>query len=434
MTLGVQRSTLLRLAAAPLVSTRTEDDRTIDYIFSDESVARDGHTIATSGWVLDNYLKNPVFLWAHDSTAPPIGRVVRIGAEGGQLTGTVRYAGADEYPFADTIFRLTKGGFLNAASVSWKPIDWRHATDKSRPGGIDFKRQELLEVSAVPVPALASALVTARGAGIDTKPLFDWAERALDLGGFAVLPREELERLRREAKMPAGQRAPAPGVEEPTPPVRETPVEPAVIVPPKLTKRSLWHVGWLAMLLDDLGCLQKASEYEAAIEEDNSPVPGQFLEALKTLGQVLVAMTIEEVTELLAGEDEEDLSGDVMAMASPLDLKRSAFRTLRRVEPAILPGLITVMREIAAGNTLTIRNQLGVPLLRAGKVLSKENERCLRDALELHGRACDMVRSVCDKNKDDEDPEEDDDDPDADDRALRARKAAARKRKLSLAV
>jgi hypothetical protein len=191
----------LRFAIAAPISLRAEGDRTVDHIFSDESVARDGHTIATAGWKLDNFLKNPVYLWAHDSSSPPIGRVTRIVPDGALLRATVQYATADEYPFADTIFRLTKGGYINASSVSWLPIKWRYATDKARPGGVDFLEQELLEASAVPLPALASALVTARSMGIDTQPIFDWASRALDIGGFAVLPRRELEILRKESRM-----------------------------------------------------------------------------------------------------------------------------------------------------------------------------------------------------------------------------------------
>ena len=63
------------LATSAPVATRDAASRLVDYIFSDESVARDGNTIATDGWKLDNFRANPVFLWAHDSGAPPIGRV-----------------------------------------------------------------------------------------------------------------------------------------------------------------------------------------------------------------------------------------------------------------------------------------------------------------------------------------------------------------------
>lgn len=198
---AMDADTIVRSAGA--VADVGDPGRTISYIFSDESVARDGHTIASAGWELANFLANPVFLFCHDQSAPPIGRVTKIEKAGAQLRGTVEYADAETYEFADTIFRLTKGGFLNATSVSWIPLAWKYSADKTRPGGIDFTRQELLEISAVPVPALPSALVTARAQGIDTKPLFDWAERMLDAHDQVAVPRSELEALRREARMPS---------------------------------------------------------------------------------------------------------------------------------------------------------------------------------------------------------------------------------------
>jgi hypothetical protein len=198
---GIEATPTLRTSGAIAAGGK---GRSIGFVFSDESVARDGHTIATRGWELTSFQANPVFLFGHDDRSPPVGRVTRIAKSGTQLVGTVEFADEATYPFADTIFRLFKGGFLNATSVSWLPLEWKHSSDKSRPYGIDFLRQELLEISAVPVPALPTALVTARAAGIDTKPLSEWAARMLDDERSAV-PRDELETIRREARMPSGQ-------------------------------------------------------------------------------------------------------------------------------------------------------------------------------------------------------------------------------------
>jgi len=193
------------------------NSRTVKYVFSDNSVARDGHTIASAGWQLANFKNNPVFLWAHDAGALPIGKVIDIAASSTALIGTVEYATPDAYPFADTVYQLVRGGFLNATSVSWNPLTWSYSQDKARPGGIDFKTQELLEVSQVPVPALPGALATARARGINTAPIFQWAERLLDKGGTTPFPRSKLEALRTAAKMPA----PAPKVRTPFTPVND---------------------------------------------------------------------------------------------------------------------------------------------------------------------------------------------------------------------
>jgi len=176
--------------------------RLVSYILSDTSVGRDNHVIAADAWILEPFLRNPVMPWAHDTSQPPIAKWIDIGTRGNKLIGTAEYADYETYPFADTIFRLVKGGFLNAVSTAWIPREFKYTTDRSRPGGIDFSKVELLEASQVPVPALPTALATARARGIDTAPLYQWAERALDGGQTTTVPRSELEILRREAKMP----------------------------------------------------------------------------------------------------------------------------------------------------------------------------------------------------------------------------------------
>ena len=179
-----------------------EGSRVISWIFSNEAVALDFHTIKTAGWELDDYLRNPVLLFAHNQEAPPIGRTTRIETRGPLLVGDTEFASAEDYPFADTIFRLVKGGFLNAVSVSWFPLDFKPAKDRARPEGIDFLRQKLLEISVVPVPANPAALATARAMGIDIAPLNEWAQRVLDSGAPLVLPRRQLETVERETRMP----------------------------------------------------------------------------------------------------------------------------------------------------------------------------------------------------------------------------------------
>lgn len=190
-------------SAPPLVRTdaiiENSNGRMVRYTFSTPDVARDRHTIAA--WNLANFNKNPVFLWAHESDKPPIGKIVDMVDNRGTLTGTVQYATAEEYDFADTIFRLVRGGYINAVSVSWNPLEWEWSKDRSRPGGIDFKLAELLEVSQVPVPAHPDALATARTAGINLEPLREWAEKILDDGKTLIIPRNQIEALWREAKM-----------------------------------------------------------------------------------------------------------------------------------------------------------------------------------------------------------------------------------------
>jgi hypothetical protein len=124
----------------------------------------------------------------------------RNSLQGDRLIGDVEFANADIYPFADTIYRLIKGGYLKAVSVGFRPDKWAFSTDRDRPSGIDFKKQTLLEISVCPVPCNPNALGAARSAGIDTRPLTRWAERILDLRDVrAHTSRRQLESLRRLA-------------------------------------------------------------------------------------------------------------------------------------------------------------------------------------------------------------------------------------------
>ncbi|HJS88701.1 MAG TPA: HK97 family phage prohead protease [Steroidobacteraceae bacterium] len=167
--------------------------RTVDYLFSDESVGRDGHIVKNSAWRLDNFNANPVFMFQHDDSVPPIGRVLNLRVAAGALRGSVRYA---ETEFAETIYQLVRGGFLSAVSTSWQPI----AYDPMPNGrGVIFIAVDLLEISQVAVPALPSALATARGA-VNTKPLYQWAERALDTGRLCSIDRSLLQAVHRAAK------------------------------------------------------------------------------------------------------------------------------------------------------------------------------------------------------------------------------------------
>ena len=178
-------------------------ERTLRFCFSDDSVDRMGDTIAAAGWDTADFMANPVALWAHDSSAPPIGGARNVGVEGNRLLGDIEFAPPETYAFADTIYRLVLGKFLRAVSVGFLPTRYAFVdNDPDRGFGIDFLEQALLEISVCPVPANPHALQQARLKGIDTRPLVEWAERTLDGEGRASLPLGELERLRRAAKEP----------------------------------------------------------------------------------------------------------------------------------------------------------------------------------------------------------------------------------------
>jgi HK97 family phage prohead protease len=159
------------------VAAANSDSRIVTFCFSDGSVDRMNDRIDPYGWDLTSFRSNPVALWAHDSSSPPIGRVRRTYVASGRLMGDIEFASAEIYPFADQVYKLVTNRFINSVSVGFRPITWQFSDDADRGFGIDFHEQELLEISVVPVPANANALVQAavkslavRGAALAERP------------------------------------------------------------------------------------------------------------------------------------------------------------------------------------------------------------------------------------------------------------------------
>ena len=127
------------------------------FVVSNDDVDRHGDVISLQGWRLQSYLKNPVFLWAHDYTRPAIGRTRELWAEGDNLMARVEFAPTD---FAREVADLYRDGYQRGVSVGFRPIRYelRRDTDTGKALGVRFLEQELLEISAAPVPANQGAL------------------------------------------------------------------------------------------------------------------------------------------------------------------------------------------------------------------------------------------------------------------------------------
>ena len=135
-----------------------EEDRTVTVIGSTGDVDRDKDIIDIKGMDTKNYKNNPVILWSHDSSLPPIGKAESVVKSKDGLKFKIKFAEPEINAQADTIFKLFKGGYLNAFSVGFAP-DWEMASYNEKRGGFDFPKSELLELSAVNVPANQNALI-----------------------------------------------------------------------------------------------------------------------------------------------------------------------------------------------------------------------------------------------------------------------------------
>jgi HK97 family phage prohead protease len=265
----------LALASEPVVG---DTERVASFVFSDSSVDSYGDTIDVRGWDLKAFEANPIALFGHDGSKKEniIGKARNVRVQGSRLVGDIVFAEASVNPDAEMVYQMVKGGYLNAVSVGFEPVEWKAAGDKNRPGGIDFTKQKLREISIVAIPANENALVQAKAAGID------------------------VDRLQLTA--------------------------PIITRDFKVTKRGLYSVSSLASLLSELGWLQDSVEWEAEYEGDGSDIPSRLLEAMKGLGQILVDMTVEEVSELLGVEGDlaaEPTVSDIVELAAPSEAQKT---------------------------------------------------------------------------------------------------------------
>src|SRR6478672_12104327 len=118
-----------------------------------------GDSVAVEGWKLANYKRNPIVLWGHDGSMLPVGRATSVWIQGGKLKAKAELAPASVSQYAERVRSMIAAGFLNATSVGFAPIKLKFTADKSRPLGIDFLEQELLEFSIVNIPANPDALL-----------------------------------------------------------------------------------------------------------------------------------------------------------------------------------------------------------------------------------------------------------------------------------
>lgn len=165
------------------------DDSPLRVIMASEGRQADGIDLRMSGADLSRYRGNPVLGYGHSYYGRmnlPIGRVNpdTMAVDGTQLAGSLEFDQGDE--FAREVERKMRAGFLNAVSIGFDVLQWESADDNYWRGGVATK-WELSELSVVPVPMDAAALVTS-GRGLDpADPVLLGALRDLSEDEFARL-------------------------------------------------------------------------------------------------------------------------------------------------------------------------------------------------------------------------------------------------------
>jgi hypothetical protein len=158
-----------------------------------------------SGWKLDNYKRNPVFQNAHQygDILFTLGRalVTEVRSGSSSTTPPLRHSttpylfqriefACDINPMAKIAYGLYKGKFLNAVSVGFLPLRWEDGSSESSSSSSSssirrrYLEQELLEVSAVGIPANPNALALGLKSGAieksDLRDTFDLLRLTLE--------------------------------------------------------------------------------------------------------------------------------------------------------------------------------------------------------------------------------------------------------------
>jgi hypothetical protein len=134
----------------------------------------------------------------------------------------------------------------------------------------------------------------------------------------------------------------------------KTPIDPRIeVMKQRMIKRGLYEVSNFACILADLGWLKSNTEWEAGIEQDGSTVPAQLGEAMKALGECLISMTAEEVSELLGGPDiDAETPEEVEIVTQSASPQVARFRVgLRRARAPAPPAAVKPTTERAKAST-----------------------------------------------------------------------------------
>lgn len=414
-------------------------DNEVEVRMSTASVARDGHILLPEGARLDNYKANPVVLWNHDADKPPVGRAENVTAGTDEIVARVKFPDVGISQRADEIRGLAKGGFINAVSVGFDPLDGDPIDPKKPRAGMRFTDWDLLELSFCNVPVDTGALVTQRaekseswkcgasrnlpvedsdswdGAAAEAS-IFQWAggddfdpskARKAFLAYDAADPKKRGSyklpiahvvdgrlKVPKGAIRAAASRLPQTDIPEACKKAAGSVLDHykekagmaekdsdrslrvkhtrALERAPKVPtfKRGLHELASLAYLVAQVGYAHNASEYEAALEGDESELPEMLGESLKQLGEALIAMTEEEVEEFIeecCGDEEEDGDEGVEAIEHSMTEADRAY--------------------IAAGDTPRSRAWRRGIVLARGRALTQSAEKQLTRALKHHQRA-----------------------------------------------
>lgn len=155
-----------------IVESKKVGDKLIA-IGSTEAVDRMGDVVLAEGWDLKNFKKNPVLMFAHNYSEPPIGYAKNIKVVDKQLIFEPVFHNITQLAREISAMYTADPAIMSAWSVGFIPKEFDPQ---------DYHRiinSELLEISAVPVPANQEALMMAAKSfnAEEEKSVHSWFEK-----------------------------------------------------------------------------------------------------------------------------------------------------------------------------------------------------------------------------------------------------------------
>ncbi|MGV2188769.1 hypothetical protein ACQZ4Q_08135 [Agrobacterium vitis] len=370
---------LVHKAFAATTETLT-DKRQVRVIVSTGDVDRSGEIIVPKGIQWAAYMATgagPV-LWNHNPNMP-IAKCIDIGLQGNQIVALVQFPLEGEDPQSDLYYNKIKFGSVPGVSIGFQPAD-ATPLDKGNPvdGPQKYLSCDMMEFSFTPIPCNPNAIVVDKNAkGTNWKvgasrnlPMDDDGASGSDGDIFAAAdfdsdspdttfarkgflaydaanPDDRSSYRLRFAKMLNGRLAACPvlikaaraelltanlpdeaaakaaavldhyeGI------MTKAAAKTVIKAGAEIKIKSLWHIAQLANILEDIAWLKECVEWECVYEEDGSQMPATLGQIMQEMGAALIAMTQEEVAELLKEESAEAadtvIKGYCAAGASPL--------------------------------------------------------------------------------------------------------------------
>lgn len=112
----------LRRALNVTAKVISEDEGTVEFVASDETLDCYREIVRVNGWRFTHFAKNAPFVDSHDysSITKLLGQVIDWRIEKGQLVEVVKYS-REPGTLAEWAFKMVRDGFLRAVSVGFVP-------------------------------------------------------------------------------------------------------------------------------------------------------------------------------------------------------------------------------------------------------------------------------------------------------------------------